>query len=134
MCELITYYFHDRYSTINSQASQLVLVSTLMHVSKFDPPPPWSVFAPPSSAISSFSLTSIRTKSPFFSARSSFAFFCMPLYPVESICNLRILISHLYEVLARCPAGVTTKITYFSLFERNVRFLYSFYTSTQHLK
>ena len=60
--------------------------------------------------------------------------FCMPLCPVESICNLRILISHLYEVVVRRPAGTTTKIIYFSLFERNVRFLYSSYTSTQHLK
>ena len=74
-----------------------------------------------------------RTKSPFFSARS----FAVILYAVvssESICNLRILISHLYEVVVRCPAGTTTKIIYFSLFERNVRFLYSSYTSTQHLK
>jgi hypothetical protein len=65
---------------------------------------------------------------------SIWRYFFMPLFPVESICNLRILISHMYKVLARCPAGITIKITYFYLFERNVRFLYSFYTSTQHLK
>jgi hypothetical protein len=40
---------------------------------------------------------------------ANFQLFCMPLCPVESICNLRILISHLYEVRARCLAGITIK-------------------------